>query len=241
MFGTHSGMHQAPVRIYISLVLLLTLPSALLGQALPDQSGGAILHAEGGVWVNGYEAHDSTAVFQGDLIETKPGFSANLNLDGSTILLAPETVGKFEGDFFQLDHGVVSVVTGKSFKVHANCLRVFPVNDDWTEYVVNDVSGNVQVNARKKDVNVEREQRLGKASPQSQSSEKASVHEGEQKSYGETEVCGAPAPPTSPAHTIDMKWIAAGGGAGGLLLCLVIHCFGGGSGSKNPQISPATP
>ena len=231
----------ATLRIYACLFLLLTVPAALLGQGLPEQSGGAILHADGGVWVNGYEAHDSTAVFAGDLVETKPGASAHLSLEGSTVLLAPETMGKFQNDFFELDHGVVSVVTSRAFKVHVNCIRVVPVINDWTEYIVSDLSGTVQVNARKKDVNVEHEQKLGKPSPEKEASEHASVHEGEEKNYEESEICGAPAPPNSPVSGISPKWIAVGaGGAGGLLLCLVIHCFGG-SGSKNPEISPASP
>jgi len=233
----------ATFRIFVSLLLLLVVPTALIGQDLPQQSGGAILHADGGVWVNGYEAHDSSAVFAGDLIETKPGFSANLSLDGSTVLLAPETVGKFQGDLFELDHGIVSVVSSKGFKVRVNCIRVIPVVNDWTEYVVTDLTGTVQVDARKKDVNVEHEQKLGKPTPQKEAAENASVHEGEQKKYESTEICGAPPPPSSPASGVSPKWIAVGGaGAGGILACLVLHCFGGGSsGPKNPDISQKNP
>jgi len=229
------------LRTSVALFLVLMLPPALLGQELPEHGGGAILHSNGGVWVNGYEAHDSAAVFPGDLIETKTGFSANLSIDGSTVLLAPETVGKFQGDLFDLDHGIVSVVTSKEFKVRVNCIRVVPVATDWTEYVVIDLTGTVEVDARKKDVNVEHEQRLGKPSAENQA-EHASVHEGEQKKYESSEICGAPPGPTSPASGISPKWIAAGAGAGGLLLCVVLHCFGGGSsGPKNPDISPNTP
>lgn len=230
------------LRIHVCFFLLLTLPAALLGQGLPEQSGGAILHSDGGVWINGYEAHDSTAVFSGDLVETKPGASAHLSLEGSTVLLAPESVGKFQNDFFQLDHGVVSVVTSRTFKVHVNCIRVIPAVNDWTEYIVSDLSGAVQVNARKKDVNVEHEGKVGKPTPQNEASEHASVHEGEQKDYEETEICGAPPAPVNPTSSISPKWIVAGAAGGGaILLCLVLHCFGGSSGSKNPEISPASP
>ena len=227
---------MAILRICVCFFLLLTVPTALIGQDLPQQSGGAILHADGGVWVNGYEAHDSSAVFPGDLIETKPGFSANLSIEGSTVLLAPETVGKFQGDLFDLDHGIVSVVSSKGFKVRVNCIRVTPVLNDWTEYIVTDLTGTVQVDARKKDVNVEHEQKLGKPSLEKEASGNASVHEGEQKRYESSEICGAPPSPSSPASSLSPKWIAAGGGAGGLLICLVLHCFGGGgSGTKTPM------
>jgi hypothetical protein len=189
------------------------------------------------VWVNGYEAHDSSAVFPGDVVETKAGSSANLSLDGSTVLIAPESVSKFQGDLLELDHGGVSVVTSKSFKVRVNCMLVVPVLNDWTQYVVTDVNRTVQVAARKLDVNVDHERRPGKESPASQpSQQRASVHEGEQKSYDETEVCGPAARPTSALGGISPKWIAAGAAGAGILIWLLIH-----GGNPKPQISPAAP
>lgn len=233
-------MRVAILRSFLCWVLIAILPASLSGQALPEQAGGAILHSEGGVWVNGYEAHDSSAVFPGDLIETKPGASANLSVEGSTILLAPESVGKYENNIFELDHGVVSVVTTTSFKVRVNCIRVVPVENDWTKYVVADLNRTVQVSAQKKDVNVEHDQWRVKPTPENQAPQRASVHEGEQKSYDESEVCGAATPPTSPISGISPKWIAAGAGGAGLMLCVLLHCFGGGGGNKTP-LSSATP
>jgi ribosomal 50S subunit-recycling heat shock protein len=208
-----------------------------MGQALPEKPGGAILHTQGGVWVNGYEAHDSSAVFPGDVIETKPDSSANLSLDGSTVLIAPESVSKFQADLLELDHGGVSVVTSKSFKVRVNCILVVPVLNDWTQYVVTNLNGTVQVAARKLDVNVEHERGRGKDVPESQpSQQQASVHEGEQKNYVESEVCGPAARPTSALAGVSPKWIAAGAAGAGILIWLLIH-----GGNPKPQISPATP
>jgi len=53
-------------------------------------------------------------------------FSANLALDGSTVLIQAESVAKFQGDLLVLDHGSVSVGTSKTFKVrgklhHGSC------------------------------------------------------------------------------------------------------------------------
>jgi hypothetical protein len=208
-----------------------------MGQALPEKSGGAILHTQGGVWVNGYEAHDSSAVFPGDVIETKPDSSANLSLDGSTVLIAPESVSKFQEDVLELDHGGVSVVTSKSFKVRVNCIRVVPVLNEWTQYVVTNLNGTVQVAARKLDVNVEHDRGRGREVPESQpSQERASVHEGEQKSYDESKVCGPGARPTSSWGGISPKWIAAGAAGAGILIWLLIH----GGNPKTPA-SPAAP
>jgi len=62
-------------------------------------TGSAILRSTGGVWVNGMEVADSSAVFPGDLLETKPGFIANLDAEGSSILIQGESVVKFSRQF----------------------------------------------------------------------------------------------------------------------------------------------
>lgn len=230
-------MRVPKVRACLCWAISAILPLFSMAQALPEKPGGAILHTQGGVWVNGYEAHDSSAVFPGDVIETKPDSSANLSLDGSTVLIAPESVSKFQADLLELDHGGVSVVTSKSFKVRVNCILVVPVMNEWTQYVVTDLNGTVQVAARKLDVNVEHDRGRGKEVPESQpSQEPASVHEGEQKSYDESKVCGPGARPTSSWGGISPKWIAAGAAGAGILIWLLIH-----GGNPKPQISPAAP
>lgn len=231
-------MRVSIIRSCLCWAISAILPLSSMGQALPEKSGGAILHTQGGVWVNGYEAHDSSAVFPGDVLETKADSSANLSLEGSTVLIAPESVSKFQGDLLELNHGGVSVVTSKSFKVRVNCILVVPVLNEWTQYVVTDVNGNVQVAARKLDVNVNHEHGHGKEPPEAQTSQqRSSVHEGEQKSYAESEVCGPAAAPTSAMHGVSPKWIAAGAGGAGLLILLLIH----GGGTSKPQVSPAAP
>lgn len=227
---------RAPIsRCLLCWTLLLIVPSSLLGQNVPDQQAAAILHSQGGVWVNGYEARDSSAIFPGDSIETKSGATGNLVLDGSTVLLAPETVGKFQGDVFELDHGSVSVGTVKSFKVRVNCIKVIPVVNEWTQYVVTDVNRTVQVAAHKLDVNVEHEgtgsaKPTPTSTPENQTSQKASVHEGEEKNFDESEVCGPAAKPSSPLSGVNPKWIAAGAAGTGILIWILVH--GGGGGGK---------
>jgi ferric-dicitrate binding protein FerR (iron transport regulator) len=171
--------------------------------------------------VNGSEARDSTAIFSGDLLETKPGFSATLNLDGSEILLAPEAVAKFNGDSLELDHGSVSVGTSKSFKVKVKCITVVPALSEWTQYEVSDLNGTVQVAARKGDVNVE----VGVRGANSTETG-GLIHEGQQKSYDET-VCGEPQRPTTAGLGNSPKWIAAAAGATGILLWIILHGTGG--------------
>lgn len=211
--------------------MVLLVPLSLLGQ-----TPSAILHTQGGVWVNGYEATDSSAIFAGDLIETKPGFSASLTLEGSEVVIQQESVAKFQDDVLFLDHGSVAVGTSKSYKVKVNCIVVVPVVNEWTQYEVTDVNGTVQVAARKLDVNVEHEMKVKKPSAETETSGGGTVHEAEQKSYNESELCGAPARPTQPGIGVNPKWIVAAAGGAGILIWILVH----GGGGKTP-LSTSTP
>ncbi len=230
-------------------VMLVILPRALLGQSGTDQNGlqppvqektgAAILHSQGGVWVNGYEAQDSSAVFPGDLVETKPGSTASLSLDGAMVLIQSESVAKLGNNLLELDHGDVFVGTSKGFKVKVHCLTVVPVLMEWTGYEVADLNNNVQVSARKDDVKVEREIDLKKPSPDSAASHGTVVHESEQKNFDQSEICGGALLPHTPISGLNPKVIAGiAAGGGGIILCAIL-CRG--SGTKTPAVSASTP
>lgn len=76
--------------------------------------------------MNGAEVVDSTAIFSGDLLETKSGSVANLDTEGSSVLIQSESVVKFQGNFLTLEHGSVSVGTSTSMNVHVNCIKSNP-------------------------------------------------------------------------------------------------------------------
>jgi len=196
-----------------------------MGQTTIGQTPSAILHTQGGVWVNGYEAQDSAAVFTGDLLETKPGFSATLTIEGSTVLIQAQSVAKLEANLLALDHGGVSVTTSTSFKVRVNCLTVVPVSNEWNQYDVADLNGTVQVAARKSDVNVDHDTSHHKPSPENPASQGGSVHEGEQHSYNEATLCGAAARTTG-GYALNPKWIAAGAVGTGILIWVLLHGSG---------------
>lgn len=219
-------------RYVLCWLLLLSVPGSLLGQ-----TPAAILHTQGGVWLNQYEAKDASAVFAGDLLETKTGFTAQLTLDGSSVMIQSESLGKFQADLFELDHGSVSVTTVKNFKVQVKCLVVVPVASVPTQYDVTDVNGTIQVAAHKGDVNVERHQRDSDKTATAQAGGDASVHEGEQKNYNESELCGLP--PREPSgRGLNPKWIGAGAAGAGVLIWVLIH---GGGGSTPPDMSQSKP
>ena len=128
--------------------------------------------------MNGTEVGDSTVIFPGDSLETKPGFVANLDAEGSSVLIQPESIVKFQHNFVTLEHGGISVGTSTSMSVHVNCIKVEPVSPDRTQYDVTDTSGSVHVAAHKSDVNITQGGALRKASEE-KSSGSATVHEGQ--------------------------------------------------------------
>ena len=216
----------------VCFAMILILPQSLLA----IDTGSAILHAQGGVWVNGTEVPDSTAIFPGDLLETKPGFAANLTADGSTVLIQPESIVKFQGDVLALEHGSVSVGTSKAMRVRVNCLTVVPITTEWTQYDVTDMTGKVLVAAHKNDVKINREGARAKLSKEPETASAAIVHEGEQSSREESEVCGAPPGPATAGNALNPKWVAAGAAGGGILILLLLH-----GGPSKPPVSSSKP
>jgi len=229
-------MLRPMLRRILAWMLVVWLPASL--QAADTKS--AVLHSQGGVWVNGMEAADASAVFPGDLLETKPGFSASLSADGSTVSIQPESVVKFEDNLLVLDHGNLLVGTTTGMRVRVHCIDVIPISDtEWTQYEVTDVNGNIQVAAHKKDVRVELEGNHAKTSSATEATGGTSggttVHEGEQASRRESEACGAPLNPVSVLKGVNPAWVAAGAVGTGILICWLAHCFGGGSGPVSPD------
>jgi hypothetical protein len=225
----------AAVIKFVFCPLLLLLPMLSAAQ---ESKSAAMLRSAGGVWVNGFEVASPAAVFPGDALETKPGFAANLDAEGSSVLIQPESILKFEGNFVELDHGGVSVETSTLFSVHVKCIKVEPTSNERTQYNVGDVTGTVQVAARKNDVKITQSGVGKKPATHDEMHQSSIVHEGEQTSRDESDVCGPPAPPESPDHGINPKWIEIGGGAGvgALILCLLL-C----KGSPSSPVSPSQP
>jgi hypothetical protein len=214
-----SGMSVSALRNSLCWVMVVLFSLSLRAA----DTGSAIVHSKGGVWVNGAEALDSTSVFPGDLLETRPGFVANLDAEGSSILIQPESIVKFQGNFLSLEHGSISVGTSTSMGVHVNCIDVEPASNERAQYDVTDVNGTVQVAARKNDVNITQGGVLRKASQGPGSSQSATVHEGQQAMREEVAACGAAPRPGGAGNALNTKWLEVGGaGVGVTVLCLLL-------------------
>jgi hypothetical protein len=226
-------MSVSAARILVCWAMIVLFPLSLIAA----DTGSAIVRGNGGVLVNDTEVADSIAVFPGDTLETKPGFIANLDAEGSSVLIQGESIVKFQGNYLILEHGSVSVGTSTTLSVHVNCLKVEPLSGDRTQYDVTDKTGTVQVAAHKNDVRIQRTGGLKKPSAQNSSSDSSIVHEGQQATRDESAVCGA-ASPEQAGKGLNTKWLEIGGGAGAgvLVLCLIL-C----KGKSTSNVSPSTP
>jgi hypothetical protein len=228
-----SALHNS-----VCWLIVVLCPLSLLG-ADTTAMRAAVVHSKGGVWVNGNEVGDSIAVFPGDVLETKPGSVANLDAEGSSVLIQPESVVMFQGNSLSLEHGGVSVGTSTAMSVRVNCIKVEPASNERTQYDTANLSGTVKVAAHKYDVNITQTVALRKATtPETNSSQSAVVHEGEQATREEAAACGAALRPPGAGNGLNTKWLEIGGAVGGgaVALCLLL-C----TGPKHSNVSPWQP
>jgi hypothetical protein len=207
-------MHASRLRDVFCWMLLAVTPAWLLGA----DSGAAMLYAKGTAWINGASVPRSSAVFPGDLVQTKPDAVVHINATGSSVMIQSDSLVKYEGDAVSVEHGSVSVVTSKSMRTHAGEVTVVPVSNARTRFEVTDVNGTVQVVAREGDVSV------------SDGAETTTLAQGQQTTRDDSEnrkkkrrVAGAV--PAAGGAVLDSPYaIAAGTGAvGGLLLWVLLQ------------------
>lgn len=133
-------------RCLVCYLLIVLLP----GWLLAADTGAAMVYTNGGAWINGGDIpRSSSAIFVGDLLQTRPDSVANINQPGSTITVLADSLIKFEGNSLQIEHGAVTVATSRGVFTTAGDVKVSPVSNTWTEFNVTDVDGTVRITARK--------------------------------------------------------------------------------------------
>jgi hypothetical protein len=143
-------MGMSAFRRMVSCVLLLIVPASLFAA----DSGAAMLYADGAAWLNGSHVPKSSAIFAGDLVQTRADSAANIHAPGSSITVLGDSLVQFEGTSLKVEHGGVSVSTSKGVATTAGDVRVAPVSNAWTEFNVTDTDGTVHIVASKGDLNV---------------------------------------------------------------------------------------
>jgi hypothetical protein len=143
-------MGMSAFRKMVSCVLMLMMPGSLFAA----DSGAAMLYANGAAWLNGSHVPNSSAIFSGDLVQTRSDSAANIHSPGSSITVLGDSLVQFEGASLKVEHGGVSVSTSKGVATTAGDVRVAPVSNAWTEFNVTDIDGTVRIAARKGDLTI---------------------------------------------------------------------------------------
>lgn len=138
-------------RKMVICVLLILVPASLIAA----DSNAAMLYTTGTAWVNGaHVPRSSSAIFSGDLLQTRSDTVANINSAGSSIMVLSDSLVQFEGSGVKIEHGGVTVSTSKGIATRAGDVKVAPATDAWTEFNVTDVDGTVHIAARKGDLTI---------------------------------------------------------------------------------------
>jgi len=204
------------MRKLTSLFLVLLIPSAMVAA----EGDTAVLYGTGAVYLNGAQLATSSAVTNGDVIQTKDTGAANLNAAGSSVVIQSNTIVRFQSGGLALDRGSVTVATGRGLSVFARDFKITPASGNWTEFYISRASGVVQIIARKSGITV------------SCGANTSTIKEGQQVSRDDAPNCGladkagAGATPAAKGPILDSPWardagIAAGGG---LLLWVLTKC-----------------
>jgi hypothetical protein len=148
-------MGKSAFRKMVSCVLLFLFPGSLFGA----DSNAAMLYTNGAAWVNGtHVPRSSSAIFSGDLLQTRSDSVANINQSGSSITVLSDSLVQFEGSSVRIEHGGVTVSTSKGIGATAGDVKVTPASFSWTEFNVTDVDGTVRIAATKGDLTISNSQ-----------------------------------------------------------------------------------
>ncbi len=141
-------MRNSSLRAMLSCMLMFVLPASMFAA----DSTPAMLYTNGTAWINGGTVPKSSAIFLGDLVQTKADSVASIKAPGTSVLVSSDSLVQFQGDAIKLEHGGMNVGTSKSVAARIGGLRVVPVSPSWTEFEVRDTDGAVKIVARKGDL-----------------------------------------------------------------------------------------
>ena len=146
-------MGKSAFRGMVSCVLMILFPGSLF--AADSNAAMLYVNANGAAWVNGaHVPRTSSAIFSGDLLQTRRDSVANINEPGSSITVLADSMVQFQGVSVDIQHGGVSVSTSKGVAATAGDVKVTPASNAWTEFDVSDLDGTVRIFARKGDLMV---------------------------------------------------------------------------------------
>jgi hypothetical protein len=198
-------------------ILIALVPASLWAA----DSSPAMLYARGAAWINGGVVPRTSAVFPGDLVQTRSDSVASINSSGSNVVVLADSVVKFEGPAVALEHGSLRVATSKGLTTHTGDITVAPASNGWTEFEVKQVSeDSVQIVAQKGDVTVSDGSNSSTLSQGQQTTVDNSAEKRKKKRRK-----GGGAIPASSGAVLDSPAVIYGGAAavGGLLTWVLLQ------------------
>ena len=210
---------MAMLRRMVCWLMIVWAPKCVLGQDLQ----GAMLYGKGTVWVNGQQLPGPAAIMAGDSIETESESVGNITVPGSSVVVQPTSLVKYEVSSVTLERGTVGLVTTKSMRVRTDKISATPTSTNETDFEVSSVEGKVRVVVRKGEVEVN----CGK--------EVTNVPEGQDVSPDDNGRCKKGAYTARRKGPLANPWLWGGAAATGGLIGILIGITGGA------PISPAAP
>ena len=202
------------MRGLICWLVIFLMPSAVFAADGP----AGVLYGSGTVYLDGAQLANSMPVLTGDVIETKELGVAHLDMSGSSAIIQPNAIVRFQAAGLSLDRGSISMATGKSLSVSARDFQITPVSAVWTQFEVTRSGGLIQIAARKNSLTV----KCGLGAP-------TLVREGHQITRADAQDCGlaqkSGAPTAAKGAILRSPWAEAAGlsAAGTVLLLTIPH------------------
>ena len=86
-------MRVSGLRNVACWIMIAVVPASLWAA----DSSPAMLYARGAAWINGGAVPRTSAVFPGDLVQTRSDSVASINASGSNVVVLADSLVKFEG------------------------------------------------------------------------------------------------------------------------------------------------
>jgi hypothetical protein len=138
------------LRKFMCCALALLVPASVMAA----DSAAAMLYTNGTAWLNGINVPKSSAVFVGDLVQTRTDSVANIKAPGTNVLVLSDSLVQVKENAVKLEHGTVTVATSKNMATQVGGLKIAPTSAAWTEFQVTDTDGTVKIIARKGDLSL---------------------------------------------------------------------------------------